>query len=210
MITLSYSTINNCLQPENSHNWLNKQMGIQVPDNIYFQGGKRLHRLAQDHLSGKVPDERLKHINYTFPIVEEVDFDERCRFVVKITEEVNIHGFVDADDPENKRFGELKFSGKMWSLGQFHRSIQRKIYALAHPTYTEAIGITALLDDSKWNIEKPKAYKLPLTQKDRDEALAWIMKAVTLWKSGNFKGGLNDEGKCTDPRCYYGANCQFK
>lgn len=210
MITLSYSTIEHCLQPHNSHNWLNKQMGIEVPDNDYFKEGKRLHRITQDHLSGKIIDERLKHIEYVFPLVEETDKDPRCEFFFKVNEKYQVHGFIDADNPEEKIFGELKFSGKMWTLGQFHKSIQRKIYALAKPEYTHCIGITGLLDDSKWENERPKVYRIPLTQRDRDEAVKYINAAIELIEAGEFKGGLNEEGKCTDFRCYFGANCQFK
>lgn len=210
MITLSYTTINNCLQPENSHNWLNKQMGIEPPDNEYFQAGKKLHRLTQDHLCGKVIDKRLLHINYTFPIVEEIDKDPKCEFFIKINEKYQVHGFVDGDDPDNHRFAELKFSGKMWSIGQFHRSMQKKIYALGHPTYNDFVGITGLLDESKWDFERPKAYKLPLSQRDRDEAMKFILAGIEVIESGKFDGGLDENGKCTNYRCYYGENCRFK
>lgn len=210
MITLSFSTINNCLQPENSHNWLNKQMGIQVPDNQYFRDGKRDHTIIQQHLSGKKIDPRLVHIDYTFPIVEEVDFDPRCEFFYPITNGFQIHGFCDALDPQNLRFAEIKTSGTMWTVGQFKRSIQLKIYALAHPQFKEAIGITALLDESQWDAVKPKVYKIPLTDRDRVEASKFILDGISVLQKGDFKGGLNEEGKCTDYRCYYGENCQFK
>lgn len=210
MITLSYSTIQYCLQTENSHNWLNKQMGIKVPDNEYFRNGKRLHEIIQGHLCGKKIDERLSHIQYVFPIVEERDFDPRCEFIIPINAKYRMRGFLDALDPDNLTFGEIKTSGTMWTIGQFQRSIQRKIYALAHPKYTRAIGITANIDDTKWAVERPKAYELPLTEKDREEALKWILAGIAELEKAEFKGGLDENGKCTMRFCSYGINCQFK
>lgn len=210
MITLSYSTITYCLQPENSHNWLNKMMGAKVPDNEFFRNGKRLHDIIQGHLSGKVIDERLSHINHKFSIVEEENFDPRCEFIIKINDKYRVRGFVDAKDPEGLILGEIKTSGKMWTIGQFQRSMQKKIYALGHPEYNTLVGITALSDDSLWLKEKPKAYPIPLTQRDRKEALEYILDAIKTIESGEFKGGLDENGKCVLRFCNYGINCQFK
>ena len=209
MIKLSFSTINSCLQPENSHNWANKTMGAKVPDNEFFKNGHRLHKIIQEHISGKTPNDFLKHIPYTFPVVEEVDFDKRCEFTIKISEKYGVRGFIDAQDPDNKRFCEIKTGNTLWSLGKFQQSYQRKVYALAKPDYTESILITAL-NDTEWPTQPPKLYKVPLTQKDRDEALAWIEKAIKVLESGDYTGGLDEEGKCTNRYCMYGANCQFK
>ena len=210
MITLSFSTIQYCLQEDNSHNWLNKMAGLKVPDNEFFRNGHRLHSIIQAHLSGKTTDDRLKHINYSFSIVEEKDFDERCSFEFNINDKYSMRGFVDAKDPEALRLGEIKTAGKMWTVADFARSMQRKIYALAHPDYKELVGITALSDDKQWGTLPPKVYPIPLTQKDRDEAFAWIMKGIELLESGNFKGGLDENGKCTMRFCSYAENCQFK
>mgnify|MGYP001164684551 CR=1 FL=1 len=210
MITLSYSTINYCLQPENSHNWLNKMMGAKVPDNEFFKNGHRLHAIIQGHLSGKTPDERLSHLTHKFPIVEEVDFDKRCEFIIPINEKFQVRGFVDAKDPANLKLGEIKTAGKMWTIGQFQNSMQKKVYALGHPEYKTMVGITALSDDSQWLKEKVKAYPIPLTQRDRDEALKWILEAIAVIEKGEFNGGLDDNGKCALRFCNFGENCQFK
>lgn len=236
MITLSYSTINNCLLPSNSHNWANKINGAKVPENPYFFNGHRLHKIIQEHLSGQTPNEFLKHIPYTFPLVEEQDRDLRCRFkfVIKSSEDeqmtllnstelevgisyivpnikksYEIVGYMDAQDPENLRFGEIKTGSKMWSLGQFLNSYQRKTYALAKPEYTESILITAL-NETEWATTPPKVFKIPLTQQDRQDALKWIVEAIKLLESGDYTGGLDENGKCANRFCYYGVNCQFK
>lgn len=247
MITLSYSTIEHCLQPNNSHNWINKQMGRKVPENEYMREGRRIHKIIQEHISGKVLRNDLSHIKHTFPIVEEVDFDERCHFIKPVLKpgevlakhhadnlrrlgakgvmfardtELKIyldsiskywvHGYIDADNPEEKKFGEIKSAGTMWSIGDFVRSNQRRVYAWVKEDYKWMIGITAIKYDDKWSETPPKSYPIPLTQKDREQALKWIWDAVALIEKGSFKGGLDENGKCTLKFCNYGDNCAFK
>ena len=88
--------------------------------------------------------------------------------------------------------------------------MQRKIYALAKPEYTETICITCSKNVEEWKNEKPKLFRVPTTQRDRDEAIKWILGGIEIIESGDYTGGLNKEGKCINPRCYYGVNCQFK
>lgn len=217
MITLSYSTIKSCLQPENSHNWRNKQMGIEVPDNEHFRNGHRIQKIITDHLKGAEVRDDLKHLEekagkFDLFEVEQKYGDPRCKLqkVFEIAgEQVKITGFFDFKDTVELRCGEVKAYGKMWSVGQFATSYQRKIYGLLEPLFKSSVLITALPDESQWAIMPPKVYILPYTQKDRDEALNWITKAVGVIKSGDFTGGLVD-GKCVDRWCLYGENCQFK
>ncbi len=192
-----------------SHNWVNKMCGVQVPERKEFENGKRLHRIIQDHVTGKIPDPRLAHIDIHFPIVEETSFDPRCKVNFQINEKYAIRGFVDGHDPENKRILEIKTGSPMWSIGQFVKSMQRKIYFVALPNYTESVLITAYADDSQWGVIKPKIYSVVPTSRDKDEAMDWIMGAIAIIEKGDFTGGLTD-GKCLDRYCLYGANCQFK
>ena len=204
---------------EASHNWLNKQMGLKPEDHEYYHAGKKAHRIIQDHVSGKKPDERLLHIQYTFPIVEEVDFDSRCKFnfnfhhglldPLATKNKYNIIGFVDGLDPDNKTFLEIKSADPVWSLAKFQRAMQRKLYALAKPDFKEAILITCSKDPSRWTTEAPRVYSVPLTDQDRKEASDWILGGIKMIEAGQFDGGL-ENGRCNDPRCYFGVNCQFK
>lgn len=204
---LSYSTINMLYTAP--HNWLNRQMQVQVPDNEYFKNGKRLHRIIQDHLSSKVINENLKHINYGFEIVEEKEFDDRCRIEIKIDDEYIVTGFVDGLDPKTKRIAEIKTAGKMWTIGDFVKSNQRKVYALAKPDFTQFIGITALSDELEWPTTPPKVYPIELTEQDRKDALEWIKGGIAILEKGDFKSDLVD-GKCVNRFCLYGNNCLFK
>lgn len=224
-ITLSYSTINNCLQEVNSHNWLNKQLGLKPEERPEWKEGTEGHRIIQHYLVGKptkpyvytlfdgtkyecVP--YMENIKYRFPVVEEEDFDPRCKIVIPINDEVEVIGFVDAIDEENKRFGEIKLSSNVWSPKKYMDSFQKKIYALAFKDFTEAVLITGGRNPEMWEHQNLKVYPMPLTNKDRNDAMEYILKAVEVIKSGDFTGGLDEDGICRNKFCYYGANCSFK
>lgn len=224
MIRLSYSSLN-YLNGGKSHEWLNKQLGIPVPDYPFLKEGTEAHRIIQAHVSGKSKNEFLKHIEVTFPVVEEKDFDERCKFSFKlkgldghpnplIKGEYEIFGFVDGLDKKNKRFLEIKTSSNPWGMTQFRDAIQRKIYALAFQDFKEAYLITGSKDPAKWEKEAPKLYCMSLSRKDREDAFNWIIEGIKILESGDFKGGLDENGKCTG--CFWNmgrypelANCHF-
>lgn len=210
MITLSYSTIN--LIYNSPHCYLNKIMGIKQPDNKYFIEGKRIHRIIQDHVAGIKLDDRLEHIKEKFPIVEVVDFDPKCAIEFKVDMKYKMRGFVDGLDKDNKRTLEIK-TGKIWSLGEFQKAIQRKIYAIGLPYIKENYLITASSDDSSWDVNKPKIYSLPVTKQDTIDGWKWIHEGIR--RLEHIKEFVDEElestgGNCIDPRCYWGINCQFK
>jgi len=203
-------------------------MGLKPEERVWWSQGKKAHAIIQAHVSGKTTDPRLAHIKFTFPIVEERDFDKRCKFdfdvrgcltvhTPKTLEdekflmrgEYNLIGFYDGLDYKNNRFLEIKSSDPLWSVGKFQKAMQRKIYALADPLLSEAILITCSKNPDNWVKQPAKIFKVPLTDQDREEASDWITKAIELLEKGNFTGGLEDS-VCTDPYCYFGCNCSFK
>lgn len=165
-----------------------------------------------------------------FPIVEETDFDKNCKFEFSLKETIEFYnkqyteplrfpmprddysiiGYFDGKDPFSKRFLEIKSSSTMWPITKFFNSPQRKIYALAEPEYKELVAVTCPRDVSLWKTLKPKVYKIPLTPRDRTEAIYWILDGIKIIESGDYTGGLDEDGKCRNFRCYYGVNCQFK
>jgi len=208
---LSYTSLNNI---HNGHEWLNKQMGIPVPDYPFLKEGKEAHRIIQGHLSGKNPHLYLKDLKITFPIVEEKDFDEKCKFEFNVTPNYTIFGFVDGLDPDNKRILEIKTSSNNWSISKFADSMQRKIYGLAFLDYKETFLVTGSKDPEKWVANPPKIFSVPITANDREDAKAWIAKAIAILEKGDFTGGLDENGKCTG--CFWNmanykhlANCNF-
>lgn len=214
MIKLSYSSLNNL---HNGHEWLNKQLGIPVPDYPFLTEGKEAHRIIQEHISGKTINPLLKDIKMTFPIVETKDFDENCKFSFSwngFDGKYEIFGFVDGYDPGNKRLLEIKTSTNGWSITEFRDSMQRKLYALAFLEYKEFILITGSKNLEKWKTNPPKLYSLTISDKDRQEAMDWVNKGIGILESGDFTGGLDENGKCKG--CFWNmdrypelANCHF-
>lgn len=212
MIHLSYSTINNCLQPENSHNWINKYiLKIKPEETIYMTAGRAGHDIIQGHVSGKKPDARISYLTEHFPIVEEKDFDERCKFSFDIGGYEMI-GFYDGLDKDNERFLEIKLTNtKPWTLMRFQTAMQRKIYKLADMTLKESVLITGSTNPDFWEREKLKVFSVALTDQDASEAKKWILAGIKVLEDGDFNGGLDPEtGRCNLYRCPWGENCHFK
>ncbi len=216
MLRLSYSTINNCLQPDNSHNWLNKQMGFKPEERWYWKAGREGHRIIQAHLCGKQLNMSLSTNKLLedlhFPIVEEKDFDPRCKFEFSFKhngKKTNIIGFHDGRTKDYSKTLEIKLSSNPWGISRFKRSFQRKLYALSNNYIKEQILVTGRKKPDLWEKEPLKVYRIPVTDKDRQDAAEWIEKAIDLFQSGDFNGGLNENGIC-EGYCYYGKNCQFK
>lgn len=225
MIRLSYSSLSNL---HNGHEWLNKQMGIPVPNYHFLKEGKDGHRIIQDHVAGIKKHKYLKKIEIKFPIVEERDFDERCKFEFSfnrvlidygihetLKEVYNIIGFYDGRVENYSKTMEGKFSSAPWSMGKFKKDIQRKIYALSNEGIKEQFLITGQRDVERWKNEPPKIYgPFRPTKQDKKDAIEWILKGIRILEKGDFTGGLDKNGKCTDcfwniPRYRGMANCNF-
>ena len=205
---LSFSSLN--MLHEASHQWANKMMGIKVPDYPFLKEGKDAHRIIQDHVSGKKIHPFLKHIKIKFPVVEEVDFDERCKFSFPVKTdkgECEIMGFYDGLDIKKGRLLEIKTSSTPWSLGKFRKSMQRKIYGLSNFKIKEAFLITCPRNPDDWERNNPKLYSILFRASDYREATKWIFDGINIILKGDFTGGLDEDGKCTG--CFYGQNCSF-
>lgn len=218
-IRLSFSTVQYCLQENNSHNWLNKTVfKKKVPDQWYFKAGTEGHRIIQNHVAGLVLNPKLGHIQKKYPIVETKQFDEKTKFTLTI-EGYEFIGFYDGLNDQDLDMLEVKLSGNPWSLGKFRDSIQRKIYGLSKPKYKTATIITGTLKPEEWNGDHPNkmlrnnpvVMSLPFSDADRKEAEEWIIKGIRVFENGDFSGGLDENGRCTLGRmCNFGDNCHFK
>ena len=206
-IHFSYSTISDLMVC--SHSWINRLMKKKKPWLEAFKLGKEGHRIIQDHIGGIKADPRLEYLTEKFSIVEKTDFDPATKFNIRV-KGYSVIGYLDAHDPEGKKIGEIKLSSSPWSQGKYRESPQRKIYALAFPQYTKGILITGQKEPEKWATDHLKVRELDLTAKDREEALAWLTKGIEIFEEGDFNGGLDEEGRCTDNRCPYGNNCHFR
>ena len=222
---LSYSTIANTLQPQNSHNFVNKNiLGLKPEERPEWKEGKVAHDIIQKHVSGRQPHMVLSKVkeldDVKFPIVETKDFDPKCRIEVSLNQlfpnktdfehDYTLLGFIDGRDEEWTRGLEIKTSSNLWSLMKFKKAMQRKVYCFAVPTLKSMTLITTPRNEMEWASIKPKVYTVPTTEKDKIDAMNWILAAIALLQSGDFTGGLNEDGICTDKWCYFGRNCSFK
>ena len=207
---LSFSTLR--LLHDCPHNYVNKISKIEQPESIYLIEGKEGHRIGQDHVSGKKLHPGMAHIKMVFPIVEEKDFDERLKFEVPYKGHTII-GFCDALDkliPDSPtRLAEFKFSSSPWSLDKYKKDYQRKMYGWAIRSLKEAILITGQRQPEKWLSQPPKTLKVPFVEQDYVDAEWFIDRGLEIIQSGDFLTDLED-GKCRDPRCYWGERCMFK
>ena len=177
MITLSYTTINNLiLEP---HTWLCKQMGLPTFTTGAMTEGKAAHKVIQEHVSGRVIDPRLEMVKCTFKTVETKDQDPATHFLIPHSKNYAVHGYLDGLDID--RFLEIKTSSNPWSMGQFARLMQWRVYALSNPAYKTAWFITCTRD-----LRNPAVYKIDVTDKDRQMAREWIDKGIAIIEAGNF------------------------
>lgn len=210
MIRLSYSSLSNL---HNGHEWLNKQMGIPVPDYPFLKEGTDGHRIIQLHVSNSVKNKDLNNIKEYFPVVEEVDYDARCRFSFEV-DGYEIMGYYDGRDKDYKKTLEIKLSSSPWSMQKFKESMQRKLYALSDKRIEKQFLVTGPRDREKWGDNPLKIYSLTPTDKDREAALDWIRQGIAILEKGDFTGGLDETGHCTG--CFWNmaryselANCNF-
>lgn len=194
---LSYSTIQatiNCRQY-----FLNKQMDIPKLDFWYFEKGKQVHKKIQDHLSGRNIDQGLTERGldpnkWYFPIVEEKDRDPDCHFEIDIDGHT-IEGYFDARNP-GKMLGEIK-SGS-YSPRDYYKSNQRKLYylALGDPV--------SVLINARDEFSKITTTTITNSEKDRQDALAFVRKGIEIVTGADFEGGE----KIDCHRCIYKDSCE--
>ena len=201
MVKLSYSTLNATI---NCHQfWLNKMMGLPTEDFEYFHYGKGGHDIIQRHVSGREKDPLLLHSmpseHFNFPIVETKDFDENTHFEVPIDNKYLLHGYNDGLNLATKTILEIKISTTPWTSSKIKESMQKKCYALGRPEMTRMLLVTARPD-----LSGLKKFEVALTQKDRDEALAWIKDGIKIIEDATFDGGA-----CRNCyRCVYKNSCE--
>jgi len=215
----SYSTIKNCLQPDNSHNWLNKLWKIQTKVSPHMRAGGENQRIIQKHVSGELKDDRIAYLTEEFPIVEKKQFDKDCEFTIWIGS-YRVIGYFDGKNPAKKKSLEIKLSGGLngkeptpWSMGDFRKSMQRKIYTLAEPTYEKSVIITGSLDPEHWAnpMTRLKVREVDNTEQDKKDAMKWLEAGIAIFESGDYTGGLDENGRCMLGRmCPWGDACHFK
>jgi len=139
--------------------------------------------------------------------------DGQCRKCGKEIPPYVILGFIDGLDKkvsdEPTVMLECKFSGSPWSLGKYKKDPQRKIYGWAMRTVKTAYLITGKRKPEEWETIKPVTRKVDFTEQDYKDAEEWMAEAIRRIENKEFYSDLVN-GKCVDPRCYWGERCMFK
>lgn len=193
-------------------------MKLKTEDKLIFEEGKNTHHRIQQHVSNKKRDKIVEKIIELpeFPIVETRDFDPKTTFEFNISDErlkekYQIFGFADGLNRKEKMGLEIKSSrNSLWGLSKFQQSPQRKLYAMGFPWMEKQVLITCLHDIK--TAQDIKKYTVNVSENDRREGKEWIVERLLLFEqllqSGDFSGGLDEEGRCNG-WCYYGRNCYF-
>jgi len=175
---LSYSTMNAVINEP--HVWLCKQMGLKTYQTNAMAEGKAAHRIIQDHVSGVKINEALAKKNLpTFSIVEEKEWDDRLKTTFEINDKYSFHGWLDGKEPERGDLLEIK-TGKSWSVGEFARLVQWKLYAVGEPKYKKIYFVNAPRDPEIWMPETIKIFAQDLTPEHAKAAQDFITKAIDI------------------------------
>lgn len=211
-ISLSYTTMNSAINEP--HTYLNKVMGLKTFQTVDMAEGEKAHQILQRHVSGVelhpiLTEKKLP----TFALVEREKWDDQMRVRFDINDKYYFTGFLDGDDPGRGDLLEAKF-GKTWSAGEFGRLIQWKLYSIGRPEHKKVWMINAPKDPALWMNETIRVFNIDITPAHKDEAWAWIKKAVGVIE--NIKESVSEAEKIRKEKgwkgrsrfCFY-ENCEF-
>lgn len=175
MIELSYSTMNALIHEP--HTFICKYtLGLETFTTPYLEMGNRLHRIIQDHVSGRVEHPALAHLPY-FPHVEQDSYDPKMRVFLPINTKFGFHGYVDGLNPQTGQFMEIK-TGSVWSKQRFLDLVQWKLYAACLPEYSEVVFVNCSSNEQYWTKGNVRVFRHTITELDRAAARPFIKKAI--------------------------------
>jgi len=215
MFEVSYSSLAQVIKCPKS--WLCKINGYETHDFKWFKEGKDIHAIIQEHVSGTKEHSFLTQCgitkDYHFPMVEEKDFDEKMKFTFEVVADgvpFLMRGYLDGLNPEIKRGLEIKSGSALWSLGDFIKSPQRRIYALALDL-KDMLLITVKRDMNLWETDPKrslKKYLVPTTELDKKSAMEFIKLGCHIILKSEYKAPENRncfnciyKGSCEDSLC---------
>jgi hypothetical protein len=177
MIELSYTTMNALIHEP--HTFICKyKLDLEQFTTPYLEEGGRLHRIVQDHVSGRAEHPALAHLPY-FPHVEQGEFDRMLEVRLPINDQFSFHGYVDGMNPQTKQFLEIK-TGSAWSKQRFLDLVQWKLYASALPDYTEVVFVNCSRPEQYWTKSSVRVYRHTITEVDRAAARRFIARAIDI------------------------------
>lgn len=199
MQKLSYSTMAELMRCP--HAYVNKQMGLERFEHAYYDEGRAVHRVIQEHVSGTRLNPLLEHLPL-FDTVETEDFDPKTYFEFEHNGFI-VHGYLDGYDSERHELLEIKSSSQPWTLSKFADLVQWRIYALAKVQAKKAWFVSVPRDMQLWNVHTIKIYNSPISFQDKQKAVEFIDLAIDRVK--NIKDAIAAETtqKCSFKQCPY-------
>jgi|GEM_PF-5458683 len=198
MIRLSYSMCNEIIKTP--HAYLNRVGGLKKKTSPAMEKGKQIHRIIQDSLCGDTPHPLFADVP-TFEIVEKIDLDPATKIEFQHNDKYSVIGYADGLNQSRTAVVEIKSGAKTWSISDFNKLAQWKIYKLGIPTLEQAFFITVPQDISGWNRTNIKFFKLQITDKHQQEARDFLDQAIHVIE--NIKDYVEKEQIGKFNRCFY-------
>jgi len=197
---LSYSLINSIISCP--HTYLNRLLGMKQITSSNMAKGIAAHDRIKNHLTGQAPHEKLTKLP-DFPIVERESFDPQIK-IIKDLGKYEVVGYVDFRTDDWKKVGDAK-SGKKWSVGDFQRLMQWRVYSYLKPEIEKFYLVNVPFDQNAWNDTNVLIFNTDVTQSDRDKGKDFIDKGIYVIEHIKDQE-LKYEGH--HPACWY-ADCSF-
>ncbi len=177
MIELSYSTMHALIHEP--HTFICKyKLDLETFTTPALAEGSRLHRIIQDHVSGRATHPALAHLPY-FPHVEQQAFDPTMKVRRPINDQFSFVGYVDRMNAQTQQFLEIK-TGSVWSKQRFLDHVQWKLYAAALPHYAEVVFVNCSRPERSWTTRNVRVYRHTITAADRAAAEPFIALAIDI------------------------------
>lgn len=174
MTSLSYSTMNALINEP--HTYLCKMMDLKTRIMPAMEDGKKAHRVIQESVSGKTPNKLLENLP-KFSVVETIEKDPKTKVTFPISDKYFFNGYYDGANPETGDLLEIK-TGVRWSVGDFARLVQWKLYALGMPEYKNMWFFNSPRNPEEWNAGNTRIYNIEITEDHKKQARDFIDKAI--------------------------------
>lgn len=185
------------------HIYLNRVNKLPKHTSENMKKGSLTHDYLNDHFTGKNPNILLRNAP-ALPIVERESFDKQIEIRISYSDKYDLVCFVDARNEDWSIVADFK-SGKKWTLGDFARLDQWRVYCFANPAIKYFYLINVPFDPKDWNQDTVKIYNTDVTDQDRQKGKDFIEKGIKIIENIGDQE-LKYEGH--HPFCWY-PTCTF-
>lgn len=178
MTKLSFSTLNALHNAP--HTWLCKVMELPTYTTTFFEQGKQVHKIIQNHCLGVEKHPLCSHLP-EFERVEKSDFDEDMHITKKYSGYL-IHGYVDMISDKRKQFADIKSGSTPWGVKKMATHPQFWMYSWMLG-YNDFLLINAPKEVDIWNESNITTMDMTFTSKHHDKAKDFIDQGIHIIKN---------------------------